>query len=189
MNINFRLFVFSLGSCFANISYATTGGPEQIEVLGFDRPDNKIYFTRNFYDESARPPMLYYFLLKNKNNNKPVKVKSIYQKLNNIHDSDQAAQIENEIQTIKSRLVPLKRLVTTNTSITIKNKQKDIGHYRLNANELSTTKYTQHYIVNNQKYVSGIQKSISYSTPRISILSLYHLSNSQTINNWLSLST
>ncbi len=75
MNYKIRLFAFCFTSSFSTLIHATTGGAEKIEALGYDDIDHKIYFTRNYYDESARPPTLYYFALNQKNRNIPIEVK------------------------------------------------------------------------------------------------------------------
>lgn len=66
MNYKIRLFAFFTSIIFCTLIHATTGGAEKIEVLGYDNIDHKIYFTRNYYDESARQPTLYYFALNQK---------------------------------------------------------------------------------------------------------------------------
>lgn len=66
MNDTIRLFAFCYAISSSTLIHATVCGPEKIELLGYDKVDHKIYFSRNYYDESDRPPTLYYFSLNTK---------------------------------------------------------------------------------------------------------------------------
>lgn len=174
MKYKIRLFAFYLAmSCTTQI-HATTGGPEKIEILGLDKADEKIYFTRNYYDESNSPPTLYYFSINKKNSSIPIEVKSIYKNTNN-NELDQTIIIENEINKIKKRLIKLTELPNTQANIRIIKDHKKSGHFWLNAKEEVITKFTQEYMVINHSFMSKTQKSTSYSTPKINILNLYNI--------------
>lgn len=174
MKYKIRLFAFYLATSCSTLIHATTGGPEKIEILGLDKADYKIYFTRNYYDESNRPPTLYYFSLNKKNSNIPIEVKSIYKNIKN-NDSDQTIRIENEINKIKRRLITVTELTNTKASIRIIKDYKKSGPFWLNDAEEVITKFTQEYIVINHSFISKTQKSTSYSSPKINILNLHSI--------------
>ncbi len=66
-------------SLFSLSAYATVGGPQNIEVLGFDKKDiEKIYVMRHFHDGRGRLPQLYYYQLNAKSPTQLITVKSLY---------------------------------------------------------------------------------------------------------------
>ena len=52
------------------ISDAYTGGPVRAEIAGFDPSGHKVFYRLLFYDQSGRPPEVYYFDL---NGSEPTK--------------------------------------------------------------------------------------------------------------------
>lgn len=63
---------------FSSHSFATVGGPQNIEVLGLDQADQKIYVMRHYLDGRGRLPQLYYYQLNSKTPSKLIEVKSLY---------------------------------------------------------------------------------------------------------------
>ena len=63
---------------FSSHSFATVGGPQNIEVLGLDQADQKIYVMRHYLDGRGRLPQLYYYQLNSKPPSKLIEVKSLY---------------------------------------------------------------------------------------------------------------
>ena len=59
-------------------SFATVGGPQNIEILGLDQADQKIYVMRHYLDGRGRLPQLYYYQLNSKTPSKLIEVKSLY---------------------------------------------------------------------------------------------------------------
>lgn len=102
MNYKIRLFVFCSTLSFSTLIHATVGGAEKIKLLGYDKIDHKIYFTRNYYDESTHPPTLYYFPLNTKNSHSPIEVKSIYKNMNNDDNFIKTSKIEKKFQNTKT---------------------------------------------------------------------------------------
>ena len=57
---------------FSSHSFATVGGPQNIEVLGLDQTDQKIYVMRHYLDGRGRLPQLYYYQLNRALLHKPI---------------------------------------------------------------------------------------------------------------------
>lgn len=71
-------FLFSALACLPIISFATVGGQQRIEVLGYDQKDQKVYLLRHYEDGRGRLPQLYYYNFKSKQPNQLVQVNSLY---------------------------------------------------------------------------------------------------------------
>ncbi len=56
--------------------YATVGGGQHIEVLGYETKEQKLYLLRHFEDESGRLAQLYYYQLNSKSPDRLIEVKS-----------------------------------------------------------------------------------------------------------------
>ena len=50
--------LFSALACLPIISFATVGGQQRIEVLGYDQKDQKVYLLRHYEDGRGRLPQL-----------------------------------------------------------------------------------------------------------------------------------
>src|SRR5688572_6709264 len=48
----------------SGIAGATSGGPETMEVLGYDPVDQKVFVAQHFQDQSGEPPRVYYATLR-----------------------------------------------------------------------------------------------------------------------------
>ena len=80
-------------SMISPMLFATVGGEETIELLGYDQFDQKIYLARYFHDASGRVPQLYYYQLNSKKPTQLIEVKSIYQHLDR-HSLDAEEKVE-----------------------------------------------------------------------------------------------
>ena len=54
MKANISLFL--LGICLSPLSLATVGGPQNLEVLGYEAKDQKLYLLRHYLDGRGRLP-------------------------------------------------------------------------------------------------------------------------------------
>ena len=60
-------------------SFATVGGPQNIEILGYDHQDQKVYLLKHYEDGRGRLPQLYYYQFKNNQHpEKLIQVNSLY---------------------------------------------------------------------------------------------------------------
>src|SRR5690554_3318375 len=76
MKVNISLFL--LGICLSPLSLATVGGPQNLEVLGYEAKDQKLYLLRHYLDGRGRLPQLYYYNFKSKMPNQLIQVNSLY---------------------------------------------------------------------------------------------------------------
>ena len=102
------------------MSYATVGGGQTINVLGYEPIDEKVYLLRN--DERGLMPQLYYYDLK-KSSPTLVEVKSIYNQSSHDDYETRDDKIIQEIEKIQTRLQPLSATSTKNFQITIQDLQ------------------------------------------------------------------
>ncbi len=78
MRYNAILFV-TTSLWLPSFAFATVGGPQNIEVLGLDQADQKIYLLRHYLDGRGRLPQLYYYQFNRKQSpEKLIEVKSLY---------------------------------------------------------------------------------------------------------------
>lgn len=145
--------------------FATVGGPQSIEVLGYDAKDQKVYLLRHFEDGRGRLPQLYYYQFKNnKNPNKIIQVNSLYinPKTKKIDYDQEDTKFNQELNKIQKRLQPL-------TSVKVENRisylQKNIKQvptwYDAQQTQAQTT-YT--YRVSNPSFQSNIEKAVAYNS-------------------------
>ncbi len=94
---------------FSSHSFATVGGPQNIEVLGLDQADQKIYVMRHYLDGRGRLPQLYYYQLNSKTPSKLIEVKSLYinPKTQKIDYDQDSQKFDHDIAKIKNRLKAL----------------------------------------------------------------------------------
>ena len=125
-----HLFYFLILAGFGRMAFATVGGAETIQVMGYDAKDEKVYFTRHYQDQSGRVPQLYYYQLNSKQPDQVIEVKSIYQHID--RNSPRAEQhVEKELKKIQSRLIPLQRQKIKNLNLNITASKTYFGHYCL----------------------------------------------------------
>ena len=89
--------------------YATVGGGQHIEVLGYETKEQKLYLLRHFEDERGRLAQLYYYQLNSKSPDRLIEVKSLYvhPKTHQIDYDQDGTQFEKDLAKIKKRLIPL----------------------------------------------------------------------------------
>ena len=97
-----RVFALSL-VLVAGPAWATTGGPLQIRVLGYDRADDKVFFLVNDGSEAAKLPRLHFFRAKKGRAAAPTVVRSWYE------GTDEEEFFERLLR-LQKRLVPLEPL-------------------------------------------------------------------------------
>ena len=76
MKIRIAALLLALGIPVS--AFATVGGPQNIEVLGYEVKDQKLYLLRHYLDDRGRLPQLYYYNFKSKTPNQLIQVNSLY---------------------------------------------------------------------------------------------------------------
>lgn len=76
MKIRIAALLLALGIPVS--AFATVGGPQNIEVLGYEVKDQKLYLLRHYLDGRGRLPQLYYYNFKSKTPNQLIQVNSLY---------------------------------------------------------------------------------------------------------------
>ena len=160
-----KTVLLSLTVALPSIAFATVGGPQTIEVLGYDASDQKVYILRHFYDGRGRLPQLSYYLLGSQQPHKSIDVSSLYI---NPHtqqvDYDQDPQAFNQaLAKIKSRLHPLPKIPTTTLQLDI----LQIKQQRVNLGPdlaQNIQQYQYCYQLKKGILVSPIQTATSYKT-------------------------
>ena len=90
-------------------SFATVGGPQNIEILGYDHLFQKVYLLKHYEDGRGRLPQLYYYKFKNNQHpEKLIQANSLYinPKTQKIDYDQVGTQFEKELNKIKKRLKP-----------------------------------------------------------------------------------
>lgn len=160
-----RTFILSCSAGLSTPVFATVGGPESIEVLGYEAKEQKVYVLRHYEDGRGRLPQLYYYQFKNnKNPSQIIQVNSLYinPKTKKIDYDQDDTQFNQALNKIKKRLQPLQ----------LSNMQNRIVYSQKNIKQVATwydPKQTQaqiHYTftVSNAKFQSRPQKAIAYDT-------------------------
>ena len=148
---------------FTSYSYATVGGGQTLEILGYDTKEQKVYLLRDFEDARGRTPQLYYYNLKSKNPDQLIEVKSIYinPKTGKVDYDSRWDEVNQSINSIKKRLQPLSSLQSApfqiNSTVNIKSvKVWDDPHEQ-------TRQYQYNYSVTHASLKSKPHQAISYS--------------------------
>src|SRR5690606_10109752 len=139
-------------------AFATVGGPQNIEVLGYEVKDQKLYLMRHYLDGRGRLPQLYYYNFKSKQPNQLVMVNSLYinPKTKRI-DYDQSSQtFDQEIAKIKKRLIPVIPVKKQNIRLELLKTSKGYASAWYDPQE-KVPKWTYQYQVK-----SGSQKSLTH---------------------------
>jgi hypothetical protein len=158
-----KIFSILLFFCVSVNTYATVGGPQTIEVLGYDSKDQKIYVMRHFEDGRGRLPQLYYYQLNSKKPAQLITVKSLY--INPVtkridYDQD-STQFDQTIAKIKKRLIKLTPIHNSNVSIQMLTTMNGTAAAWYDPQE-SIDKWTYQYIVKSPLYKSSIQTAVTY---------------------------
>lgn len=161
-----------------SLCFATVGGAERIEVLGYDQKDQKIFLTRHYEDASGRLPTLYYYQLSTKAPEKLIEVKSLYQQIKTFPYPRSEQKFFQELEKIQSRLKPLTAIDTKRTTVNIVQKKINVGdfwHTSHPDDAFKVKRYTQNYVIKNVNFKSTVLSSISYIKPQIKLKALYQL--------------
>ncbi|MCH4247774.1 MAG: aminotransferase [Acinetobacter populi] len=156
-------------------AFATVGGEQHIELLGYDTQEQKVYLLRHYEDGRARLPQLYYFDLRNKQNDKLIEVTSIYidPKTGKADYDNNEVAFNKELQKIKRRLSSLYPLNPKVFSIQIDHQQQEAVPSWHDDNE-TTTAYHYEYYVHDSSYQSQPQTAISYA-PELKIKQAFRI--------------
>lgn len=185
MHIKTKITSIALFALIPQLCFATVGGAERIEVLGYDSKDQKIFLTRHYEDASGRLPTLYYYQLNTRHPTQLIEVKSIYKKI------DQRSQVQvekdfyRELNKIQSRLVDLKALKVTKNNLNIIDTKIEKGDFWYTSHPddaFVVHRYTQQYRIKNGNFQSNIAQSIAYIKPNLKVKMLYSLPQSKNQN-------
>ena len=167
---------------FCSPAFATVGGPEHIEVLGFDHAEQKIYLLRHYHDQYGRLPQLYYYQLTGETPTKLIEVKSIYQKLKRQNQQQYENAVAKAVDQIKQRLSPLDELDTRQATIFVIDQHVEHGNLwqHTDPNDaFEVVRYTQDYQIRNTQFLSDLQTSTSYQNNQMKTVQLYSLTNNR----------
>ena len=177
MNINFRLFLFLTTAFFSFLTNATVGGPQAIQILGYDIADQKIYYTLEYQDETGRLPVLFYYSLQSKSSHKPVQVHSIYKSYNQNRSEKEYEKVLSNILSIQKRLKPLSSINHSSTQIIIKNIEEKLGYFWTYHDDHLVNKITSTYTVKNKTHTSNRVTSTSFQRPDLKITQLFNVND------------
>ncbi|AMW78992.1 hypothetical protein AMD27_08925 [Acinetobacter sp. TGL-Y2] len=180
MKITSRLFAFTLYTTplFIPLSaYATVGGGQHLEFLGYEPKDQKLYVLRHFEDGRGRLPQLYYYQFSTQSTLKPqmIRVNSLYinPKTRKIDYDQDDAQFNQQLSKIKKRLKPLVKIKSEQIKLDLS--QKSQKHVPSIFSELSKiVQYRFRYQLYNPTHQSHKQEAISY-TPKIRVNQAYSI--------------
>ncbi|HJF28120.1 MAG TPA: aminotransferase [Acinetobacter lwoffii] len=144
-------------------AFATVGGPQNIEVLGYEVNDQKLYLMRHYLDGRGRLPQLYYYNFKSKQPNQLVMVNSLYinPKTKRI-DYDQSSQkFDQEIAKIKKRLIPVIPVKKQNIRLELLKTSKGHAPAWYDPQE-KVPKWTYQYQVKSGSQKSPTHQAVSY---------------------------
>lgn len=143
--------------------YATVGGGQYIEVLGYAAKEQKLYLLRHYEDGRGRLPQLYYYQLNGKTPEKPIQVRSLYinPKTQKVDYDQDGIQFEKDLAQIKKRLTPL--IVSNNQSAKIQilnRRTKQIAAWYDPAEKI--TEYRTTYKITAPSHQSKNQTAVNY---------------------------
>ncbi len=73
-----RHLSIALLTCLSSAAFATVGGPDRLEVLGYEPADGKLYYLVHLGGELDEPPQLYFLALTGEDPGRPHSVRSWY---------------------------------------------------------------------------------------------------------------
>lgn len=162
MHITQKLIFTSCLSCSLPV-FATVGGPQTIEVLGYEAKEQKVYLLKHYEDGRGRLPQLYYYQFKNNAKpNKLIQVNSLYihPKTKKIDYDQEDTRFNQELAKITKRLQPL---TATSSQYRIVINKKTIQHVPVwydPKQKQPEFHYTYH--VKNQNFKSLQQQATAY---------------------------
>lgn len=148
---------------------ATVGGGQRIEILGYDKAEQKVFVLRHYDDGRGRLPQLYYYDLSNKNPERLVEVRSLYinpktKKYDEFEDSN--GRFSAGLKQIKNRVVTLKPTYTQVTVQVESLRQQKKSNLQSWLGEIGQgTEYQFSYKLNadEAKYSSPVHSATTYS--------------------------
>ena len=161
--LKFKTFIFGL-TLLPCTSFATVGGPHNVEFLGYDAKDQKVYLLKHYQDGRGRLPQLYYYQFKNnKQPEKLIQVNSLYinPKTKKIDYDQDSTRFDQDILKIKKRLAPLISVNKTLTKIQIVKKTRVQKSANSGFDDL-ITEYQYRYKITTPQLSSLQQKAVAY---------------------------
>ncbi len=172
-----KFLTFSTILALSAHSYATVGGGQKIEVLGYQQKEKKLYVLRHYEDGRGRLPQLYYYLLNSKSPDKLIEVKSLYinPKTHKIDYDQDSRAFDKAVNKIKKNLTPL--VVSNSKTVkiqTLKTHQNQVSSWFDPSGKI--TQYKTEYVVKSPSlqsknhvavhYTKAIKISQNYSVPK-----------------------
>ena len=170
MRYNAILFV-TASLWLPSFAFATVGGPQNIEVLGLDQADQKVYLLRHYLDGRGRLPQLYYYQLNRTQPNskqpsaKLIEVKSLYinPKTKRIDYDQNSQKFDREIAKIRKRLKPLTPIRASSAKIQILSKKTAYVTSWFDP-EIKVPQFNYTYRIRYANLKSPIQQAVDYKT-------------------------
>jgi len=161
MKIRIAALLLALGIPVS--AFATVGGPQNIEVLGYEVKDQKLYLLRHYLDGRGRLPQLYYYNFKSKTPNQLIQVNSLYinPKTKQIDYDQDSRKFNQEIAKIKKRLIPLVPLRKQAIQLKLLKTSKGTAPAWHDPKQ-KVPKWTYQYRVQSGQYKSPVQQAVSY---------------------------
>ena len=146
-----------------SLAYATVGGPQSIEVLGYDAPDQKLYILRHFYDGRGRLPQLSYYLLGSPQSQQQIDVTSLYlnPQTQQVDFDQDPTQFNQALAKIQSRLQKLEPIPTTQLKLEVLVLQQQHISFPMEPSR-KLLEYQYCYQVHYGKMRSPFQDAVSY---------------------------
>lgn len=163
IRMKIKISLFLLGLCLSPLSLATVGGPQNIEVLGYEVKDQKLYLLRHYLDGRGRLPQLYYYNFKSKTPNQLVQVNSLYinPKTRKIDYDQDSKKFDQEIAKIKKRLTPVIPRTQQNIQLKVLKTSKGTASAWYDPQQ-RVPKWSYQYRIESGRYKSPTQKAVSY---------------------------
>ena len=179
--LKFKTFIFGL-ILLPCTSFATVGGPHNVEFLGYDAKDQKVYLLKHYQDGRGRLPQLYYYQFKNnKQPEKLIQVNSLYinPKTKKIDYDQDSTRFDQDILKIKKRLTPLISVNKTLTKIQIVKKTRVQKSANSGFDDL-ITEYQYRYKVTTPQLSSLQQKAVAYK-PNLNVSQAFKIPQHNTM--------
>ncbi|WP_216934200.1 MULTISPECIES: aminotransferase [unclassified Acinetobacter] len=163
MTMNIKTALLLLPLSLPGLAFATVGGPQNIEVLGYEVKEQKLYILRHYLDGRGRLPQLYYYNFKSKTPNQLIQVNSLYinPKTNRIDYDQESRKFDQDIAKIKKRLIPLGSIQSSKPQLKVLKTIKDSAPAWHDPNE-KVPKWTYQYQVKFGSQKSPLQQAVSY---------------------------
>lgn len=157
------------------LAFATVGGPQNIEVLGYEVKGQKLYILRHYLDGRGRLPQLYYYNFKSAKPNQLIQINSLYinPKTKRIDYDQDSRQFDRDISKIKKRLILLKPIQTPHPQLKILKTMKGTAPAWHDPKE-KVPKWTYQYQVKFGSQDSPVQQAVSYQ-PGLKISQVYQV--------------